>query len=61
MEEKQLLTMKEAKKMLGVSTRTIQRWDHDGKIKCIRTVGGRRRIPLSEVQRLLKEGENYGK
>lgn len=59
--ENRLLTLKEAKKMLAVSTSTIQRWDREGKIKCIRTVGGRRRIPLSEVQRLLKEGEKYSK
>jgi excisionase family DNA binding protein len=56
MEEEKLLTMKEAKSMLGVATITIQRWDKAGKIKCVRTVGGRRRIPLSEVKRLIKEG-----
>ncbi len=48
-----LLTIKEAKRILGVSTKTIQRWDKDGKVRVIRTVGGRRRIPESEVRRLL--------
>jgi putative resolvase len=48
-----LYTLKEAKKLLGVTTRTIQRWDRDGKIKVVRTVGGRRRIPESEVRRIL--------
>ena len=48
-----LYTIKEAKKLLGVTTRTIQRWDKDGKIKVIRTIGGRRRIPESEIKRIL--------
>ena len=29
-----LLTMKEAKELLGVSTKTIQNWDKAGTIKC---------------------------
>jgi putative resolvase len=48
-----LCTLKEAKKLLGVTTRTIQRWDKDGKIRVVRTVGGRRRIPESEIKRIL--------
>ena len=47
-----LLTMKEAKELLGVSTKTIQNWDKAGIIKVVRTPGGRRRIPLSEVERI---------
>jgi putative resolvase len=48
-----LYTFKEAKKLLGVTMRTIQRWDKEGKIRVVRTVGGRRRIPESEIKRLL--------
>ncbi len=48
-----LLTLKEAKKLLGVTTRTIQRWDREGKIKVVRTIGGRRRISESEIKRVL--------
>jgi putative resolvase len=48
-----LYTLKEAKKLLGVTTRTIQRWDKEGKIRVVRTVGGRRRIPESEIKRIL--------
>ncbi|MEM2573557.1 MAG: IS607 family transposase, partial [Candidatus Jordarchaeales archaeon] len=48
-----LYTLKEAKRLLGVTTRTIQRWDKEGKIRCVRTVGGRRRIPESEIKRIL--------
>ncbi|MCD6254777.1 MAG: IS607 family transposase, partial [Deltaproteobacteria bacterium] len=46
-------TMREAAKILGVSVRTIQRWDKAGKIRCIRTPGGRRRVPESEIRRIL--------
>ncbi len=46
-------TMREAAKILGVSVRTLQRWDKAGKIRCVRTVGGRRRIPESEIRRIL--------
>jgi len=38
---------------LGVCSKTIRRWDKKGHIKCLRTLGGHRRIPLSEVNRLL--------
>jgi len=53
-----LLSPKEAGKLLGVSTKTIQRWDKKGLIKVIRTPTGRRRIPYSEIQRILKEKVN---
>ncbi|MGC8847365.1 MAG: MerR family transcriptional regulator [Conexivisphaera sp.] len=44
-----LYALKDAKGLLGVTTRTIQRWDKDGKIRVVRTVGdgGRRRRLVS--------------
>jgi len=48
-----LYTLKEAKRLLGVTTKTIQRWDKEGKMRVVRTVGGRRRIPESEIKRIL--------
>jgi len=48
-----LYTLKEVKKLLGVTTKTIQRWDKEGKIRVVRTIGGRRRIPESEIKRIL--------
>ena len=48
-----LYTLKEAKKLLGITTKTIQRWDKEGKIRVVRTIGGRRRIPESEIKRVL--------
>ena len=47
-----LLLLKDAKSLLGVTTKTIQKWDKEGKIKIIRTLGGHRRVPLSEIERL---------
>lgn len=46
-------TMKEASRILGVSVRRLQIWDKQGKIRCVRTLGGRRRIPESELKRIL--------
>ena len=45
--------MGEVAKILGVHPKTIQKWDREGKIRCIRTVGGRRRIPESEIKRIM--------
>ena len=50
-----LYTIKEAKELLGVQTHTIQIWDKKGKIRVIRTPGGRRRIPESEILRIRGE------
>lgn len=47
-----LYTLKDAKKLLGVKTRTIQRWDKEGRIGVVRTVGGRR-IPESMIKHIL--------
>jgi putative resolvase len=44
---------REAGRILGVTTHTIQVWDRQGRIKCIRLPTGRRRIPESEIRRLL--------
>jgi len=49
-------------KLLGVTVRTIQRWDKEGKMRCVRTVGGKRRIPESKIKEDLGDSrgeENY--
>ena len=48
-----LLTLQEACRRLGVHPNTLRKWDKQGKIRVVRTVGGRRRIPESEVERLI--------
>lgn len=52
-----LYPMREATKILGISLKTLQRWDKLGKVKIVRTPGGRRRVPESEVKRLSGEKE----
>jgi len=54
-------TTVEAAKFLFVTPATIIKWARDGEIKCIRTLGGHRRIPASEVERVLKKMEELGK
>jgi excisionase family DNA binding protein len=46
---KKLLTIKEAAQELGVSIKTIRRWESLGKIESIRTSGGHRRFKLKQV------------
>jgi len=50
-----LYTLKEACLLLGLHPRTIQKWDKQGKIRVVRTPGGRGRIPESEIRRLQGE------
>jgi len=51
-----LLRPKDAAEQLGVSVRTLQRMDLSGKLKVVRTTGDRRRIPETEVHRLMGLG-----
>jgi len=44
-----LLSVSEAAELLGVSTKTIRRWEADGKIKAVRTEGGHRRFEVSDL------------
>jgi len=48
-----LLTLSEACERLCIHPNTIRKWDRQGKIRVVRTVGGRRRVPESEVERLM--------
>ena len=45
----------EAAEMLGVSVDTIRRWERDNQLKTVRSTGGQRQVPLTEVTRLLNE------
>lgn len=45
-----------AAKLLGVSTKTLRRWDNDGKLQAtMRTLGGHRRYETSDLPLLDKE------
>jgi putative resolvase len=59
MKNKRLLHPKEAAEELGVSIRTLIRWDEAGKLRTVRTVGNQRRIPLQEIFRLRRQGGNH--
>lgn len=50
------LRISEAAQRLGVYPKTIRRWDAAGKIHCIRTIGGHRRIAILEIARLTHQG-----
>ena len=58
-----LYRLGEAAKILGVSVSTLRRWDMEGRIRLVRTPGGQRRVPESEIKRLLhlrEEKPRYG-
>ena len=38
--------------MIGVTIKTLHRWDASGKISCTRTAGGHRRVSLVEIHRI---------
>lgn len=44
-----------AAEMLGVGVETLRRWESDGRITLVRSAGGQRLVPLTEVTRLLAE------
>lgn len=48
-----MFSVSQAASRLGVCIRTIHRWDAAGKLHCHRTIGGHRRIPVAEVNRIL--------
>lgn len=50
--ESEWLTMAQAADRLGVSPPTLRRWAAQGRINACRTLGGHRRIPLSELPSL---------
>ena len=50
-----LYSLREATEILGISVKHIQKLDREGKIRCVRTLGGRRRISESELRRIRGE------
>lgn len=56
---KELLSVGEVSKILGVCVKTIHRWDKEGKLKSFhRTFGNHRRFKRTDVFRLLYQKEN---
>lgn len=48
------ITIKEASELIGVSPKTLRRWEKEGKIKPVRTLGNHRRYDKNEILKLLK-------
>ena len=48
--------MEEAAGLLGIRPQTLRAWDRQDKIRVVRTPGGKRCVPESEIRRL--QGEN---
>ena len=53
-----LLRPAEAARKLGVHVKTLQRMDREGRLHAVRTPGGRRRFPESEIHRIMGEREH---
>jgi len=53
-----LLRLSKAADLLGVTTRTLRTWDANGTIKVVRSPGGHRLVPMSEVERVRGEAAN---
>lgn len=50
---KQTLSASDAARTLGISLDTLRRWDRGGRIKTERDAANRRRVPKTEIDRLL--------
>jgi excisionase family DNA binding protein len=53
MKKKEFLSAGEAARALGVSVKTIQRWDKAGLLPVVRTATNQRRIPVDAIHRVL--------
>ena len=54
MDNEQLLTVGEACRRLGIHPQTLRKWDREGHIRVVRYPGGKRRIPVSEIDRIMQ-------
>lgn len=53
--------LSKAAKILGLSSQALRNWDNTGKIKTVRSAGGHRRIPMSEINRLAGKDKDCAK
>lgn len=54
---KEALSPRQVALAIGVSESSLKRWCDKGLVKVIKTAGGHRRLPVSEVMRFLKESD----
>lgn len=55
MEIEELISPKKTAKMLGVCIVTLRNWEKNGKLECVRTLGGHRRYKLEEIKKILNK------
>lgn len=48
-----LLSISDACRVLGINPQTLRRWEKEGKIKCVWTEGGQRRIAREEIAQIM--------
>lgn len=53
-DEDDLVPIGEAARRLGVSLDTLRRWDEEGKLRVVRTLGGQRRFYEADIAALLR-------
>ncbi len=54
------LAAQEVADIFHVSPKTVSRWAKQGKLPCMRTLGGHRRYPADQIEALAKELETEG-
>jgi molybdopterin-binding protein len=55
-----LLSPREAAKVLGISYPTLKQWIYKGKIRTIKTAGGHHRVPERQVDKFLYRASQAG-
>lgn len=60
MKQDKLMTPGEVAELFRVDPKTVGRWALDGKISSIRTPGGHRRYPKTEVEALMESSFTKG-
>jgi putative resolvase len=50
-----LIPVARAARLSGVHPKTVRHWDEQGKVRVVRTLGGKRRVPESGIRRLRGE------
>ena len=52
-----LMTPSEVAAIFGVNPKTITKWSNEGRLTCVRTLGGHRRFERGAVNDLLRESQ----
>lgn len=54
-DDRDLLSPAEVAVLFGVNVKTVSRWNVEGRLPCIRTLGGHRRFRVAEIRVALAE------